>query len=146
MLENTKSEVQPVNVDKKSRIEMALDFLNLMFGAVGKVVERIFGYLWTKQDKTTYPFAVSSPDERIAMAKKAIELSDAGKDVYFGVNLMNEAPSRNARVKAEYVTLQTATIADIDILGGEHTDSNKYPANVEVAKGFLPFPVSGASR
>ena len=142
MLENTKSEVHPVNVDKKSRIEMALDFLNLMFGAVGKVVERIFGYLWTKQDKTTYPFAVSSPDERIAMAKKAIELSDAGKDVYFGVNLMNEAPARNARVKAEYVTLQTATIADIDILGGEHTDSNKYPANVEVAKGFLPFPVS----
>ena len=48
----------------------------------------------------------------------------------------------NARVKAEFVTLQTATVADIDILGGEHTDSNKYPANVEVAKGFLPFPVS----
>ena len=142
MLENTKSEVQPVNVDKKSRIEMALNFLNLMFGAVGKVVERIFGYLWTKQDKATHPFAVSSPDERIAMAKKAIELSDAGKDVYFGVNLMNEAPARNARVKAEFVTLQTATVADIDILGGTHADPDKYPANVDMAKGFLPFPVS----
>ena len=118
---------------------MALRFLNMLFGAV---VERIFGYLWTKQDKATYPFAVSSPDERIAMANKAIELSDAGKDVYFGVNLMNEPPARNARVKAEFVTLQTATVADIDILGGEHTDSNKYPANVDMAKGFLPFPVS----
>ena len=126
-------------IDKQSRIKMALKFLNLLFSAV---VERLFGYLWTKQDKTTYPFAVSSPDEREAMARKAIELSDAGFDVYFGVNLMNEPPARNARVKAEFVTLQTATVADIDILGGEHTDSNKYPANVEMAKEFLPFPVS----
>ena len=70
----------PQQAAKQARFEMALRFLNLLFGAV---VERVFGYLWTKQDKATYPFAVSSPDERIAMAKKAIELSDAGKDVYF---------------------------------------------------------------
>jgi len=129
----------PQQAAKQARFEMALQFLNLLFGAV---LERLFGYLWTKQDKATYPFAVSNPDERIAMAKKAIELSDAGFDVYFGVNLMNEAPARNARVKAEFVTLQTATVADIDILGGEHTDPNKYPANIDMAKGFLPFPVS----
>ena len=129
----------PQQAAKQARFEMALRFLNLLFGAV---LERVFGYLWTKQDKATYPFAVYNPDERIAMAKKAIELSDAGKDVYFGVNLMNEPPARNVRVKAEFVTLQTATIADIDILGGEHTDPNKYPANIEMAKGFLPFPVS----
>ena len=126
-------------IDKQSRIEMALEFLDLIFG---EVVERVFGYLWTKQDKATYPFAVSSPDEREAMARKAIELSDEGKDVYFGVNLMNDPPARNARVKAEYVTLQTTTVADIDILGGTHTDPDKYPANIEMAKGFLPFPVS----
>lgn len=125
--------------DKQTRIEMALEFLNLLFGAV---VERLFGYLWTKQDKATYPFAVSNSAEREAMARKAIELSDAGKDVYFGVNLMNDLPARNARVKAEFVTLQTATVADIDILGGTHTDPDKYPANIEMAKGFLPFPVS----
>ena len=124
---------------KQARIEMALRFLNLLFGAI---VERIFGYLWTKQDKATYPFAVSNSAERKAMAQKAIELSDTGFDVYFGVNLMDKAPARNARVKAEFVTLQTATVADIDILGGEHTDPNKYPANIEMAKGFLPFPVS----
>ena len=142
MLENTKSEVQPVNVNKQTRIEMALRFLNLMFGAVSTVVERIFGYLWTKQDKATYPFDVSNSAERAAMARKAIELSDEGKDVYFGVNLMDESPARNSRVKAEHVTLQTATVADIDILGGTHIDPDKYPANVEVAKGFLPFHVS----
>ncbi len=124
---------------RKARIDMALTFLNLLFGAV---MERVFGYLWTKQDKATYPFAVSSPDERITMALKAIELNDEGKDVYVGVNLMNEPPARNTRVKAEYVTLQTATVADIDILGGEHTDPNKYPADLEATKGFLPFPVS----
>ncbi|MBR0288320.1 MAG: hypothetical protein IJQ82_05020 [Selenomonadaceae bacterium] len=114
-------------IDKQSRIEMALKFLNLLFSAV---VERLFGYLWTKQDKATYPFAVSSATEREAMARKAIELSDAGKDVYFGVNLMNDPPAQNARVKNEFVTLQTATVADIDIQGGTHTDPKKYPANV----------------
>ena len=129
----------PQQATKQARIEMALRFLNLLFGAV---VERIFGYLWTKQDKATYPFAVSNSAEREAMAKKAIELSDNGFDVYFGVNLMDKAPARNARVKAEFVTLQTATVADIDILGGEHIDQNKYPANIDIAKRFLPFSVS----
>lgn len=142
MLENTKSEVQSVNVDKQTRIAEAERFLNLLFKTVGEMVERIFGYLWTKQDKATYPFAVSNSAEREAMARKAIELSDEGKDVYFGVNLMDESPARNMRVKAEFVTLQTATVADIDILGGEHTDPNKYPADLEAAEGFLPFPVS----
>ena len=146
MLENTKSEVQPVNVNKQTRIEMALRFLNLMFGAVSTVVERIFGYLWTKQDKATYPFDVSNSAERAAMARKAIELSDEGKDVYFGVNLMDESPARNSRVKAEHVTLQTATVADIDILGGTHIDPDKYPANVEVAKGFCIRIVFTLSR
>ena len=126
-------------INRQSRIAEAEKCFNLTFGAVK---ERKFGYLWTKQDKTTYPFMVSNIDERKAMAIRAIELSDVGFDVYFGVNLMDNPPTKNARVKAEHVTLQTATIADIDILGGEHTDPNKYPANLEVAEGFLPFPVS----
>ena len=105
-----------ITIDKQSRIDMAEKFFNLMFS---NVYERKFGYLWTKQGKATYPFAVSSPDERAAMARKAIELNDDGKDVYFGVNLMDEAPARNARVKAENVTMQTATVTDIDILGGQ---------------------------
>ena len=126
-------------IDKQTRISEAEKFFNLIFG---NIHERKFGYLWTKQDKTTYPFAVSSPDERSAMARKAIELNDEGKDVYFGVNLMDEAPARNVRVKAEHVTMQTATVTDIDILGGEHTDPNKYPVDFNTVKSFLPFPVS----
>ena len=126
-------------IDKQSRIDMAEKFFNLMFG---NVHERKFGYLWTKQDKVTYPFAVSNPAERSVMARNAIELNDDGKDVYFGVNLMDEAPAHNARVKAENVTMQTATVTDIDILGGEHTDPEKYPADFDTAKNFLPFPVS----
>ena len=128
-------------IDKQSRIAMALECFDLLFGAVK---ERKFSYLWTKRDKeiATYPFAVSSPDERKAMAIRAIELSDEAKDVYFGVNLMDESPSRNTRVKTEHVTLQTATVADIDILGGAHTDLNKYPADFNAVKKFLPFPVS----
>ena len=126
-------------IDKQSRIDIAEKFFNLMFG---NVHERKFGYLWTKQDKVTYPFAVSNPAERSVMARNAIELNDDGKDVYFGVNLMDEAPARNARVKAENVTMQTATVTDIDILGGEHTDPEKYPADFDTAKNFLPFPVS----
>ena len=130
---------QPVNTEKQKRITEAEKFFNLLFGAVK---ERKFGYLWTKQDKATYPFAVSNADERALMAKKAIELSDAGFDVYFGVNLMDNPPAKHARVKSESVTVQTATITDIDILGGEHKDSAKYPSSFEVAKSFLPFTVS----
>ena len=63
-------------IDKQSRIEMALKFFNLLFGAV---VERLFDYLWTKQDKTTYPFAVSYSDERIAMAKNIFVHGDYKK-------------------------------------------------------------------
>ena len=128
-----------ITIDKQSRIDMAEKFFSLIFGAVN---ERKFGYLWTKQDKATYPFAVSNSDERSAMAIKAIELNDDGKDVYFSVNLMDEAPARNVRVKAEHVTMQTATVTDIDIFGGEHTDHEKYPADFDTAKSFLPFPVS----
>ena len=132
-------EPNPPVDEKQKRIAEAEKFFNLLYGSV---TERKFGYLWTKQDKATYPFTVSNADERKAMAIRAIELSDEGKDVYFGVNLMDESPSRNTRVKAAHVTLQTATITDIDILGGEHIDPEKYPADFDTAKSFLPFTPS----
>ena len=122
-------------VDKQTRIAEAEKFFNLIFG---NVTERKFGYLWTKQDKSTYPFTVSNSDERKAMAKQAIELADKGFDVYFGVNLMNEPAAKNRRVKAEQVTLQTATVTDIDVEGGDHisTDKKLYPPNFNIAKSF----------
>ena len=128
-------------VNKQIRIEEAEKFFNLLFG---NVTERKFGYLWTKQDKVTYPFTVSNPDERRKMALKAIELSDSGFDVYYGVNLTDNAPEKKRRVKAEEVTMQTATVTDIDTEGGNHIsdDQKKYPPTFDVAKSFLPFETS----
>ena len=129
--------------EKQSRIDEATKFFHLLFG---NVTRKFFGYLWTKQgdEKITYPFDVSNPEERIAMARKAIELSDMGADIYYGINLMDTPPAQNARVTAEYVTLQTATVTDIDIEGGNHisSDKKKYPPTFNFAKSFLPFPPS----
>ena len=129
--------------EKQKRINEAENFFNLLYGTV---MERKFGYLWTKKgnEKKTYPFTVSNATERKDMAVKAIELNDAGFDVYYGVNLLDNAPASNARAKHETVTLQTASIADIDIEGGTHISDakKKYPPTFDVAKSFLPFNVS----
>lgn len=127
--------------DKQSRIKMAKEYLTELFA---KVKERKFGYLWTKQDKATYPFDVSDTDALAAMAQKAIELNDAGFDVYYSVNLTDAPPAKFERVKSEKVTMQVATVADIDTEGGNHASSEekKYPPDFETAKSFLPFAVS----
>ena len=75
--------------EKQSRIDEAERFFNLLFGSV--TVKKV-SYLWTLPDKKTYPFDVSTPDNRRAMAIKAIELSDKGFDVYFGVHLTDNPP------------------------------------------------------
>ena len=127
--------------NQDNRIAEAEKFFNLLYG---NVTERKFGYLWAKQGETkaTYPFAVSNPEERREMARKAIELSDAGFDVYYGINLGDEPPKGNNRFTKEQVTMQTATVTDIDVLGGKHADPNKYPPSFDAAKSFLPFDVS----
>ena len=132
-------DVQPASFE--GRAEMAEKFLNLLFG---NVKERKFGYLWTKPDKTTYPFDVSSVAERREMARKAIELSNSGFDVYVGINLTDTAPTANARVTAEHVTLQTASVCDVDIAGGKHvsSDTKVYPPNFATARVLLPFKPS----
>ena len=131
------------NDEKQSRIDEVERFFKLIFDAVK---ECKFGYLWTKQgeERKTYPFDVSNIGERKKMAVKAIELNDAGADVYYGINLMDTPPAANARVTAAYVTVQTATVTDIDIEGGNHisNETKKYPPTFNTAKSFLPFPVS----
>lgn len=131
------------NNDRQQRINEAEKFFNLLYG---NVTERKFGYLWTKQGdtKATYPFTVSNSDERREMARKAIELSDAGADVYYGINLTDAPPPKYKRVSTEDVTLQTATVTDIDVEGGTHisNDKEKYPPTFDAAKNLLPFDVS----
>lgn len=130
-------------ISKQARIDAAEKFFNLLFGAVK---ERKFGYLWSKQGEVrlTFPFDVSNSGERTAMAKKAIELNDAGADVYYGINLTDTPPATNARVTAEHVTLQTATVTDIDVEGGTHISNKKkkYAPTFDAAKSFLPFTPS----
>ena len=129
--------------EKITRISMAENFFNLLFG---NVTERKFGYLWAKQgeEKETYPFTVSNPDERRQMAIKAIELSDAGFDVYYGINLGDKPPVGGSRLNHKQVTLQTATVTDIDIEGGTHISNKKkkYAPTFDTAKSFLPFTAS----
>ena len=128
---------------KQTRIEMALKHFNLLYGGV---TERKYGYLWVKRDdeKITFPFDVSTPENRHAMAVKAVECSDDGFDVYCSVNLTDTQPAANARATAEQVTLQIATVTDIDIAGGKHisNETKKYPPTFDTAKSFLPFPAS----
>lgn len=128
-------------ISKQARIDAAEKFFNLLFGAVNADK---FGYLWTKQDKATYPFKVATAAARHDMAVKAIELNDAGFDVYVGVNLMDEPPAPQKRVTTDKVTLQTATVTDIDIEGGRHISEGQkvYTPNFATARAFLPFKPS----
>lgn len=136
------------NINKQARIDAAEKFFNLLFGAVNDADK--FGYLWTKQEKgeeiikATYPFKVATPAARHDMAVKAIELNDAGDNVYIGVNLGDNPPADGKRYHKEQVTLQTATIADIDIEGGAHVSKadKVYPPNFDTARAFLPFKPS----
>ena len=129
--------------ERQARINEAARYFDLLFGAVR---EQKYSYLWSKrgEEKVTSPFDVSTPDNRRAMAQKAIELNDAGFDVYVGVNLTDVPCNENSRAKTEDISTVVATITDIDTEGGTHisNDKKKYPPTFDVAKSFLPFPLS----
>lgn len=64
-----------------------------------------FKYLWTLPDGKTYSFRVSDPASRHEMAVMATEFSDAGFDVYHGVNLSgSSAPNSYRYTNEEIVT------------------------------------------
>lgn len=132
-----------IAVDTQERTIEAEKFFNLLYG---NVTERRFGYLWAKQgdNKVTTSFDVSTPNNRLSMAVKAIELSDKGFDVYYGINLTDTPLASGERAKHDTVSLQTATVTDIDIEGGTHisNDKKKYPPDFDTAKSFLPFTPS----
>lgn len=127
--------------DTASRVATAERFLNMLFG---NLCGDRYGYLWTIQDKATYPYRVSDAAQRKAMAQRAIELSDSGKDVYVGINVGDEPAAQDKRYTKEQITVQTATVTDIDVEGGNHISdaAQFYPPNGVVAKTFLPFAAS----
>lgn len=129
---------------KQPRVAQAQLFFDSLYG---NVTGEFWGYLWTAtQDNrhTTYPFKVTDAEQRAQMAKRAIELSDKGLTVYFGVNLLSEKPSPYERAKNATVAIQVAVICDIDIVGGTHEQSDKkiYAPDFDTAKSFLPFATS----
>lgn len=131
-----------MNTDyRQKRVAEAQKFLDTLFGAVKGTR---YSYLWTKQDKSSYPFIVTNADDRAEMARRAIELNDGGFDVYVGVNLGDEPTTHDKRYTKEQITVQTATVTDIDCEGGNHISNDKkvYPPNFDTAEKFLPFAPS----
>ena len=123
--------------EKQSSINEIVRFFNLLYG---KIPTQHFAYLWTKQHGT-YPFAISDETQRIAMARKAVELSDRGVDVWHSVNPVSVAPYGGKRGDESVVSFQTAIVVDIDILSPAHKSKN-LATNFDEAKSFLPFKPS----
>lgn len=129
--------------EMKDRIAEAKKFFDVLYGAA---TGKRYGYLWTKQEGNTetYPFVVTDAKARAEMARKAIKLNDDGADVYIGVNLMDIKPKKNQRVVTADVTVQTATVSDIDVEGGSHISDDKktYSPTFSTARALLPFEPS----
>lgn len=124
---------------KQSRIDKTTKFFNLLFG---KITAPHFAYLWTKQ-QGIYSFAVADETQREAMAKKAVELSDNGIDVWHSVNPVSVAPYAGKRGDENAVSYQIACVVDIDIRSDAHKgDPSLLAADFNEAKSFLPFTPS----
>ena len=75
--------------EKQNRIDEALNLFNQLYG---KIPEPHFAYLWTKQ-RGIFPFVINDESQRMAMATKAVELTDNGIDVWHSVNTVNVEPT-----------------------------------------------------
>ena len=127
--------------EKQNRIAELVNFLNQLYG---KISERHFSYLIKFKDYTRiYAFDVSDKTQLEAMARKAIELSDSGVDIWHSVNPVNIEPADGRRGDENSVSYQTAVVADIDIRSDAHKgDPTKLAADFNEAKSFLPFTPS----
>lgn len=124
----------------QNRIAEATEFFNLLFG---RVTTSHFSYLmiFSNGYGTTYPFIISDETQRELMAKKAIELSKEGFDVWHAVNPVCIEPTSNKRGDETTVSHQTAIVVDIDICSDAHKSDN-LAQSFEEAKSFLPFTPS----
>ena len=128
------------NVEKQSRINETMKIFNLLFD---RIPAGHFSYLmtFTTGYGVTYSFAVADQTQREAMARKAVELSELGNDVWHAVNTVNVSPTGGKRGDETAVSYQTAVVVDIDICSDAHKSDN-LAANFEEAKSFLPFEPS----
>ena len=124
---------------KQSRITELVNFFNQLYG---KITTPHFAYLTKfKGGKKFYSFKVADESQRMAMAIKAIELSDNGVDIWHSVNTVSVAPYGNKRGDESVISYQTAIVTDIDILSDAHKSTN-LASNFDEAKSFLPFTPS----
>ena len=131
----------PIDSTKNARIAELVNFLNQLYG---KISEHHFSYLIKFKDYTKiYTFDVSDKTKLEAMAKKAVELSDSGVDIWHSVNPVNIEPTDGKRGDELAVSYQTAVVADIDIRSDAHKgDPSKFATDFDEAKSFLPFTPS----
>ena len=123
------------------RLVEAVNFFNMLYG---KISEPHFSYLIKFKDYTKiYAFDVSDKTQLEAMAKKAIELSDRGVDIWHAVNPVNIEPTDGKRGDEHSVSFQTAVVVDIDIRSDAHKgDPATLASDFDEAKSFLPFTPS----
>ena len=127
------------NEEQKNRIIEAEKFFNQLYS---KITAPHFAYLWTKQ-RGIFSFNISDETQREEMAKKTIELSESGVDVWHSVNPVSIAPFGGKRGDENSVSYQTACVVDIDIRSDAHKgDPTKLAADFDEAKSFLPFTPS----
>ena len=117
-----------------------INFFNVLFG---RIPTSHFSYLmiFSNGYGTTYPFAIADKTQREYMARKAIELSSKGFDVWHAVNPVCIEPTGNKRGDETTVSYQTAIVVDIDICSDAHKSDNLAQSFKE-AKSFLPFTPS----
>ena len=129
------------NKSKKSnpKIAAAEYFFNLLYS---KIPKNNFAYfIKFKGGTKIFSFDVSDATQRFAMAKKAVELSELGVDVWHSVNPVCVKPSNKKRGDETVVSYQTAIVVDIDIAGDAHKSGN-LASSFDEAKSFLPFSPS----
>ena len=117
-----------------------INFFNLLFARI-PISHVSYLMIFSNGYGTTYPFIISDETQRELMAKKAIELSKEGFDVWHAVNPVCIEPTSNKRGDETTVSHQTAIVVDIDICSDAHKSDN-LAQSFEEAKSFLPFTPS----
>ena len=127
--------------EKQSYVVQLAHFLNQLYS---KIPEPHFAYLITfKNGIETYSFSIADETQIKSMARKAIELTNNGFDVWHSVNPVSIEPTVGKRGDEFAVSYQTALIVDIDIRSAAHKgEPSLLAADFDEAKSFLPFTPS----
>ena len=136
-------------VDKQKRIDEAKKFFDVLFG---KIPVAQFSYVLNFKGYWD-SFEIADENQRAEMARKAVENSDKGFNIWHAVNPVSVKPHYEfdevkqkkvfKRGDEAVVSYQTAVVVDIDIRSEAHKgESSKLAADFAEAKSFLPFPSS----